>query len=477
MVESLKNKTVKGVVWSSVERFAVAGLQFVIMIIMARVLTPEDYGLVAMLQIFIAVSQSLIDSGFSQALIRKLDRTQADYSTVFYFNIGVGFFLYMVLFVAAPLIADFYKVPELVDITRVMAIGMAINSFTVVQRAILTINIDFKTQAKATVIASIISGVIGISMAYSGCGVWSIIVQQLSNIGVNAIVLWFVSRWRPSKCFSMKSFRELFGFGSKLMLSGLLSTLWSNIYLIVIGKAFPKADLGYYTRAQQFADFPASALTGVFQRVTYPVLCHLQNDNERLAQSYRKLLRIVAFIIFPIMIGLAAISTPLVLLLLREQWLFTADLLKVICLFMMFYPVHAINLNLLQVKGRSELFLRLEVIKKIIGIVILVITLPMGLMTMCVGQIASSLISLVINTYYTGKLINVGFVRQILDLSPILLLTFIMGGGVYYIVTFFTNILFQLLAGIGFGILFYSVTAWLLRFSEMKELMAIIRRN
>lgn len=188
MVESLKNKTVKGVVWSSVERFAVAGLQFVIMIIMARVLTPEDYGLVAMLQIFIAVSQSLIDSGFSQALIRKLDRTQADYSTVFYFNIGVGFFLYMVLFVAAPLIADFYKVPELVDITRVMAIGMAINSFTVVQRAILTINIDFKTQAKATVIASIISGVIGISMAYSGCGVWSIIVQQLSNIGVNAIV-------------------------------------------------------------------------------------------------------------------------------------------------------------------------------------------------------------------------------------------------------------------------------------------------
>ena len=196
-----------------------------------------------------------------------------------------------------------------------------------------------------------------------------------------------------------------------------------------------------------------------------------------ISQSYRKLLRIVAFIIFPIMIGLAAISTPLVLLLLREQWLFTADLLKVICLFMMFYPVHAINLNLLQVKGRSELFLRLEVIKKIIGIVILVITLPMGLMTMCVGQIASSLISLVINTYYTGKLINVGFVRQILDLSPILLLTFIMGGGVYYIVTFFTNILFQLLAGIGFGILFYSVTAWLLRFSEMKELMAIIRRN
>ena len=477
MAESLKQKTVSGVIWSSVERFSVAGLQFVIMIVMARMLTPEDYGLVAMLQIFIAVSQSLIDSGFSQALIRKLDRGQRDYSTVFYFNVVVGLVLYGVLFVAAPWIARFYEVPELVDITRVMAIGLALNSFTVVQRAILTIRIDFKTQAKATVTAAIVSGVVGIGMAYGGCGVWSIVAQQVSNLAVNALILWVVSRWRPSWCYSWTSFRELFGFGSKLMLSGLLDTLWRNVYLIVIGKVFSKADLGYYTRAQQFADFPSSMLTGVFQRVTYPVLCNLQEDNERLAVNYRRLLRVVAYIIFPLMVGLAAVSTPLVLVLLKEQWLFTADLLKVICVAAMFYPVHALNLNLLQVKGRSDLFLRLEVFKKLVGVGILLMTLPMGLMMMCVGQIFSSIICLAINTYYTGRLIRVGFVRQMADLSPTLLLTFVMGGGVYLLTTLFANVYVQLGVGIVAGVVFYTGGSYLFRFPEMRELVSIIRKK
>lgn len=477
MSESLKHKTVKGVVWSSVERFSVGGLQFIIMIIMARLLTPDDYGVVAMLQVFIAVSQSLIDSGFSQALIRKLDRTQQDYSTVFYFNIGVGILLYFVLFAVAPWIAHFYNAPELVDITRVIAIGMAFNSFTVVQRAILTINLDFKTQAKATITASVVSGGVGIGMAYGGCGVWSIVAQQVSNLGINAIMLWKVSCWRPSWCYSWRSFRELFGFGSKLLLSGLLNTLWNNIYLILIGKFFSKADLGYYTRAYQFADFPSSILTGVFQRVTYPVLCNLQDDNERLSLNYRKLLKIIAYIIFPLMIGLAAISTPLILILLKEQWLFTADLLKVICVSAMFFPVHALNLNLLQVKGRSDLFLRLEVIKKVINIVVLIITLPMGLIAMCVGGIGTSIISLIINTYYTGRLIQVGFVRQIMDLSPVLLLTFGMGGSVYMVTTLFTDVYVQLIMGVMVGIFIYVGISYLFRFPEMKELVSIIRRK
>ena len=367
MSNSLKQKTVTGIIWSTLERFSVQGIQFLVMIIMARMLTPDDYGLVGMLAVFIAVSQSLIDSGFSQALIRKQDRTETDNSTVFYFNIVVGFLLYGILFVAAPLIADFYNEPQLTAITRVIGLSVLFNSFVVVQRALLTIKIDFKTQAKAATAAAVISGIVGIWMAYSGYGVWAIVAQQLINLGINALALWILTSWRPRCTYSWQSFHQLFGFGSKLLASGLIDTIYQNIYLIIIGKLFSASDLGYYTRAHQFTDFPSSNLTGIIQRVTYPVLCSIQNEDERLANVYRRFLRISAFVIFPLMMGLAAVAKPLILILLKEQWLFTASLLSIICFQMMWYPVHAINLNLLKVKGRSDLFLKLEIYKKIIG--------------------------------------------------------------------------------------------------------------
>lgn len=327
MAESLKQKTIRGVLWSTLERFSVQGIQFVVMIIMARMLTPNDYGLIGMLAVFIAVSQSLVDSGFSQALIRKQDRTETDNSTVFYFNLVVGVVLYGVLFVTAPLIARFYNEPQLVNITRVIGLSVLFNSLVVVQRALLTIQIDFKTQAKAALTAAITSGIIGIWMAYSGYGVWSIVAQQLINLGTNVLLLWILSHWRPRWTYSWKSFQELFGFGSKMLASGLLDTLYRNIYLIVIGKVFSASDLGYYTRAHQFTDFPSSNLTGIIQRVTYPVLCSIQNEDERLGNVYRRFLRISAFVIFPLMMGLAAVAEPLVLTLLKEQWLFAATLL------------------------------------------------------------------------------------------------------------------------------------------------------
>ena len=331
MSNSLKQKTVKGVIWSTLERFSVQGIQFVVMIIMARMLTPNDYGLVGMLAVFIAVSQSLVDSGFSQALIRKQDRTETDNSTVFYFNIIVGFILYGLLFASAPFIADFYNEPQLTAITRVIGLSVLFNSLVVVQRALLTIKIDFKTQAKAALTAAIISGILGIWMAASGYGVWSIVAQQLANLGINTLLLWILSHWRPSLIYSWKSFHELFGFGSKLMVSGLIETIYRNIYLIVIGRIFSAADLGYYTRAHQFTDFPSSNVSGIIQRVTYPILCSIQNENERLSDVYRRFLRLSAFIVFPLMMGLAAVAEPLVLTLLKEQWLFAATLISIIC--------------------------------------------------------------------------------------------------------------------------------------------------
>lgn len=478
MAESLKDKTVKGTLWSSIERFSVQGIQFVVMIIMARILTPSDYGLVGMLAIFIAVSQSLIDSGFSQALIRKQDRTEIDNSTVFYFNIAVGVILYVILWFSAPLIADFYSEPILVPLTRAISLGFVFNSLTVVQRALLTIRLDFKTQAKASLIGSILSGVVGIWMAYSGFGVWAIVCQQLANLGIIAICLWLFSRWKPILAYSWKSFRELFSFGSKLLASGLLDTIYRNVYLIVIGKIFKAADLGYYTRAHQFSDFASSNITGIFQRVSYPVLCTIQNDDERLSNVYRRLLRTSAFVIFPLMVGLAAVAKPFIVTILTDKWLFSATLLVPLCFSGMWYPVHAINLNLLQVKGRSDLFLKLEIIKKIIGIVAICISVPFGLLVMCWTLVATSLINLAINTHYTGLLIHLGFFRQMRDLLPTLLLSLSMGAVVFTTVMFIPmHAALALTVGVIEGIIFYILSAKLLRFSEFSELSTILERK
>lgn len=474
MTESLKHKTLKGAMWSVIERFSVQGVAFVVMIIMARLLNPSDYGLVGMLAIFIAISQSLVDSGFSQALIRKQDRSELDNSTVFFFNIGVGFTLYFVLFFSAPLIASFYDEPVLVPLTRVISLSVLINSFVVVQRALLTIKIDFKTQAKASLSAAIVSGIIGIGMAYSGYGVWSIVAYQLVNLSVNVILLWGLSHWRPIWQYSWISFREQFNFGSKLALSGIIDTVYRNIYLIIIGKIFKASELGYYTRAHQFAEFPSSNLTGIIHRVTFPVLCTIQDDDERLRSVYRRFLRLSAFIIFPLMVGLAAIAHPLILILLKEQWSFTASLLQILCFTMMWYPIHAINLNLLQVKGRSDLFLRLEIIKKCIGVVILCATIPMGLVAMCVGSVVSSIISLVINTRYTGKLINVGFLAQVRDLVPTLLYSFSMGAVVWLAIHFVHGNWQQLAIGIAVGGGYFLGITKLTDSKDLKEFCSFI---
>lgn len=478
MTESLKNKTAKGVLWSSIERFSVQGITFVVMIVMARMLTPSDYGLVGMLTVFIAISQSLIDSGFSQALIRKQDRTEVDNSTVFYFNIVVGLFLYIVLYFCAPLISNFYNEPQLTSITRVIGLSVIFNSLVVVQRALLTINLNFRMQAKASMSAAIISGIVGITMAYLGFGVWAIVSQQIVSLAVNTFLLWTLSKWAPKRTYSWQSFRELFSFGSKLLASGLINTLYTNIYQLVIGKFFSASALGYYTRAHQFGSFPSSNITGIMQRVTYPVLCTIQDDDTRLASVYRRFLRVSAFIVFPLMMGLAAVAKPTILLLLKSQWLFAATLLQILCFSMMWYPIHAINLNLLQVKGRSDLFLKLEIWKKIVGIIIVCITIPMGLIAMCVGFFFSSMISLFINTYYTGKLINVGYVRQMCDLMPTFLLSVATGAVVYLTINSLNMTpLLQLLIGIVEGVIIYVVAAKLLKYSELKELFDIIRNK
>ena len=477
MSDSLKSKAAKGILWSSFERFSVQGVQFFIMIIMARLLTPEDYGLIGMLTIFLAVAQSLIDSGFSQALIRKQDRTEIDNSTVFYFNIAISLFLYILFFILAPYVADFYNIPELTSIMRVVSLGVVINSLAVVQRAQYTINIDFKTQAKASFTAAVFSGCVGMALAYIGSGAWALVVQQLLNLSINTVMLWYYSRWRPLLCYSWQSFHELFAFGSKLLLSGLLDTIYRNIYPIVIGKLFSASSLGHYTRAHQFSEFPSSNITGIIKRVTYPVLSSIQNDDERLSNIYRRFLKLSAFVIFPMMTGLSAVSKPLIFITIGSHWEICAILLPIICFSMMWYPVHSINLNLLQVKGRSDLFLRLEIIKKLLGVLVICITAPWGLVVMCYGSIVSSLIALVINTYYTGKLIHIGFFKQMRDLVPTLLLAFAMFILIRIINVYIDSLYLQLAIGIVSGLVFYLGCSFLFRFKELEELISLVRKK
>ncbi|MEA4967220.1 MAG: lipopolysaccharide biosynthesis protein [Bacteroidaceae bacterium] len=474
MSESLKNKTVKGVFWSSIERFSVQGVQFIIQIIIARILLPSDYGLIGMLTIFLAVSQSLIDSGFSNALIRKQNCSDTDYSTVFYFNIIVGILLYGVLYILAPFIASFYRTSELINITRVVAITLFINSLTVVQRAKLTRNVDFKTQTKASLTAAIVSGIIAIIMAYSHYGVWALVIQSVLNGLITMILLWILSKWIPRNVFSRQSFKEMFSFGSKLLVSGLIDTLYRNLFTLIIGKQFNKADLGYYTRADQFAQLPSSNLTGIFGRVTYPILSTLQNDDKRLEEVYRKYLRLSAFGIFPLMTGLAALASPLIILLLTEKWAGVVILLQIICFSYMWYPIHAINLNLLQVKGRSDLFLRLEIMKKGIGIAMLFITVPIGINAMCIGSIATSIIALIINTHYTGKLINVDFLKQMKDLFPILLYALSMYLVISFSIKWIESDVIKLIVGFSIGVFYYFLIAYFTNSPELKAFYSLI---
>ena len=476
MSSSLKSKTIKGVIWSSVERFSVQGVQFLVMLIIARILSPEDFGLVGMLAIFIAVAQSLIDSGFSQALIRKQDRTEVDNSTVFYFNIIVSVLLYTLFYAIAPWVADFYEEPQLCKLMRVLCLVVIINSFAVVQRAIYTAAINFKTQAKASFVAALLSGGVGIYMAMSGYGVWTLVWQQLLNAGINTLLLWVWANWYPRLLYSWQSFRELFAFGSKLMASGLLDTIYNNLYVLVIGKVFNAASLGYYAQADRFTKFPSSNITGILQRVTYPVLCTLQDDDEKLRKNYRQLLRLSAFIIFPLMCGLAGVAYPLIDLILGEKWQFAATLIIPLCFSMMWYPIHAINLNLLQVKGRSDLFLRLEIIKKIIGVSVLVVSIPFGLLFMCYCSIVTSLIALVINTYYTGKLIQVGFFMQMKDLSATLTLSLLIFVVIFIVISLFKSAFLQLLIGALLGaMLFFGITH-LFKFKELSYLKSIVKK-
>lgn len=477
MPESLKKKTVKGVAWTSLNQVLNMGLGFVIGVILARLLSPSDYGLLAMIAVFNAIAFAFLDSGFGNALIRKPDLTEDDNTTAFFFNLVAGVVLFGIIWVIAPWVSAFYDKPILTPLLRAEGSLLIVSSFKIVQNTQLTRALNFKAKMIIRVVSNILGGASGIISAYCGLGVWALVVMHVADAIISLILLWIISPWRPRGRWNKQSFNYLWGYGSKLLASGLLNTIYNNIYPIIIGKFYSAADLGQYSRAQGYASMPSTSLTGVIQQVTFPVLSQIQDDDQRLGNNYRRMLRFTVFIVFPIMIGMAALAHPLVISLVTDKWAQCVPYLQIICFSSMWYPVHAINLNLLQVKGRSDLFLRLEIIKKALITVVVFVCVPFGIIGICCGSVFTSLACLAINTYYTGKLINVGFVRQMMDMTPTLLASLAMGAVVYFAVMPFGNDVVKLAVGIPLGMVLYLAIAKVFRMPELQEALDIIHRR
>ena len=475
--QELKQKTVKGVIWSSIETFGTSTLNFVFNIILARMLMPDDFGIIAILAFFIQLAQLFIDSGLSNALIRKQNRSTDDESTSFWCNTAIATIAYMLIFFSAPHIEQFYGISNLSKITRIYAIVIIINSFTMVHRSIITAEMNFKLLTKVSLTASIISGIIALAAAKNGLGVWALVILNLSYAIISNSLIWLTLKWKPKFTFSKKSFKELFGFGSKLLVSGIIDTTFNNLYALIIGKLFSTTMLGFYAKADSLSGFIGKSTTNVIQRVTYPSLSKIQDDNNKLQTNYRKVIRLTAYIFFPIMTAIATIADPLIRTLLTDKWADSIPLLQILCFAFMLYPIHALNLNLLQVKGRSDLFLKLEVIKKIVGTVILIVSMPFGITWICIGRVINSIIALTINTHYTGKLINIGFLKQITDMIPSIINSAIMAAICLYAQNLTDSPILKIITAIFFGFIYYICTGFILKSKELKEIADIIRNK
>lgn len=418
MAESLKNTTVRGVGWSIADTLSYQGITFLVGMVLARLLSPEEYGLIGIITIFIIVFDAIVDGGFSNALIRKNDADDLDYSTVFFSNLAVSFLLATLLFFSSSSIGSFFKQPQLVPLTKVMSSIIIINAFAIIQRTILVKRIDFKTQTKCSLISALIGGFVGICMAFGGFGVWSLVGQQVSMQLVRAILLWCLTHWYPKLQYSWIRFKDLFSFGWKLLLSTIIATLWNQTYQVVIGKFYNPATLGQFTRAQQFSTICSSNLTAVVQRVSYPVLSKIQDDKERLKEAYRRVIKTTVLTSFVLMLGMAAVAKSMIQVLIGDQWLPAVPYLQIICLYMMLYPLHAINLNMLQVQGRSDIYLKLEILKKIVGIIPILLGIFVNIYWMLGACVVTDVFAYYLNAHYSGPFINYSFEDQVKDILP-----------------------------------------------------------
>lgn len=471
---SLKNKAITSFSWTLFEGIFGQGLSFIVGIILARILEPRDFGIVGILTVFLAISDSLVEAGFGSALIRKVDSNIKDYNTMFYTNLSFGVILYVLLFILSPQIAIYFDEPILNKLLKLAGLVLIINSFSLIQGTLLTKKLNFKTPAIISIFASTLSGLFAIYLAYNGYGVWSLVLLSLTKQSIWAILLWFTASWRPSLIYSTNSFKELFSFGYKLLIASLINTVYKNIYYIIIGKYFSSKALGFYTRANQFqAPFSSNIALGIM-KISFPILSTLQDDNINLKQKFKRFIRFSVFLNFQILMMIAAIAKPLILTLIGAKWTNSIIYLQLLCVSGMLYPLHILHLNLLVVKGYSNLNLKLEIIKKLILIPIILITVTISIKAMIYGLIMFSITEYFINSFYTKKLIGYSYKEQFVDILPFLIVsitTFLTVWSITFSnIDFKTMLIIQLIS----GMLMFVLINEIFRLSEYSELKTIL---
>ena len=475
--QSLKDKTIKGTAWSAIDNVTQYIVTFVVSIVLARILSPDDYGLLGIIGIFTAVCNAIINSGFTTAIMRKKDPTDDDYNTAFIINMALSLLLYIIVFICSPFIAHFFSREELVALTRVASLAMIIGALALVQQTRLTKRIDFKTQTKITFYSSIISGAIGVAMAFLGFGVWALVAQGLIAQLIRTVLLWYFNHWTPSLRFSKQSAHYLFGFGWKLMISNILDSLWTQLYQVIVGKYYSPATLGQYTRAKHFSQLFSSNLTSVIQRVTFPVLSNIQDDKERMVNGYRKIIKTTMFMTFTLMFALGAVSEPLLYCLIGEKWHEAATFLPLICFVGASYPLHALNLSMISLQGRSDLFLALEIAKKVIGLAPLFVGAFVGIFPMLYTSILTTIICYFLNSYFPGKLLGYNSWMQLKDIAPSFFIALSMSIMVYCLKFLPFSYWIILPLQLVFGALFFIVLCKTTKNKEYSELVGIIRNR
>ncbi|MBQ7690623.1 MAG: lipopolysaccharide biosynthesis protein [Muribaculaceae bacterium] len=475
MSGELRDKTVRGVAWSFVERFSVQGVTFLLELVIARIIGPESYGLIAMLAIFMAVSQVFIDGGFSSALIQSKERDERDFSTVFWVNLAISLLAYTALFAAAPAIASFFGQPLLCDITRVYSLNLVINSLVAVNKTKLTIDVDFKTQSKISFFSALLSGLVGLAMALMGWGVWALVWQAIASAALNVVFSCWYVRWWPHERFSTKAFKRLFAFGSKLLVASLISSVYAKVYDMVIGKKFTSTDLGLYSRADKFNQFASTNISGILSRVSFPVLSEIQDDDARLLRVYRQYVQLSALVVFPLILGMCGLAAPLIHTLLGDRWMGCVPLLQVLCLAYVWDCVIMVNLNLIYVKGHSDYVLRLEVVKKLIAFGILLLTMQWGLLAICWGRVAYSLIAFWLNTYYTRRLLGYGFLTQLREILPMLLMSAVVASLGLGVTEMIKPAWLALAVGVIAGVITYVAMCYMFKIESFKQLLNIVK--
>ncbi|WP_062059366.1 lipopolysaccharide biosynthesis protein [Aquimarina longa] len=480
---SLRKQALSGVFWTSIQQFSTQGISFVVSIILARLLLPSEFGLIALIGVFIGIGSALVGSGLSQSLIRTTDPDDEDFSTVFFFNLGGSIVIYLIIFFSAPLIALFYKEAILTLLIRVYSVIFIINAFSTIQNTILLKNLDFKRQLIVSIPSLIIGSVIGITLAYNGFGVWSLVWNSIVQSSLMAIQLWYWSKWKPKWVFSKEKFKYHFGYGFKLTISSIIDTFFNNAYTIIIGKFFTTAQVGFYNRADSLKQLPVTNITQIINKVTFPLFASIKDDDVRLKEINKKIMKMVIFIVAPTLALMLVLAEPLISLLLGEKWMPAVPYFKILCLNGLLFPIHSYNLNILKVKGRSDLFLKLEIVKKIIIIVVIACTFQLGIDGLLYGSVLLSLISFFINSYYTGKFINYNTIEQIKDIIPAVIIAFFMGlivhfadKGLKYQMGYDIDIV-RLLVGSVIGSLLYLTFSYMIKLSSISELLMILHKK